>query len=97
MELSPLDLLDAARRWAGEADSVRSTAGMTTAGSASAFSPGVRESAVACSAAWGDAADRIAGHIERCAEGLRHTAELTLSVDADAARSFERPTGGGAG
>lgn len=90
MELSPLDLLDAARRWSGEVDNVRPIAAEVGGQSASAFGHGVQESALACAAAWGDATGRMADHVERCAVGLRHTAELALAADADVAASFHR-------
>ena len=90
MELSPLDLLDAARRWSAEADVLRPMSAEVRGQSASAFGHGVQESALACAAAWGDATGRMADHVERCAAGLRHTAQLALSVDADVAASFHR-------
>ena len=94
MELSPLDLLDAARRWSAEADVLRPMSAEVRGQSASAFGHGVQESALACAAAWGDATARIIGQVEHCAEGLRHTAQLALSVDADVAASFHRLVGG---
>ena len=94
MELSPLDLLDAARRWCREADVLHPVSDQVRGQPASAFGHGVRESALACVAAWGEATDVIAGRVERCAEGLRHTAGLAVSVDADVAASFDRLAGG---
>lgn len=97
MELDPFDLLDAARRWSREADVLHPVAAEVRSQGASVFGHEVRESALVCAAAWGDAAGRITGRVERCAEGLRRTAGLVLSVDADVAASFDRLAGGRGG
>ena len=93
MELSPPELIDAARRWSGAADGLRPAATEVRGQPASAFGDGVRQSALACAVGWGDATGRVADRVERCADGLRHTARLALSVDADVAASFDRLAG----
>ena len=93
MQLSPLDLLDAARRWREEVDVLGPVAAKVANLPASAFCPGVLESARTCAAVWADAADRIIDDAGRCAEGLRDTAELGRVVDADVAAAFDRMAG----
>ena len=97
MQLSPLDLLDEARRWSGEADRLRQVPHEVAGQETSAFGPALREDALACAAAWGDATGQLAARVEGCADGLRHTAELVATIDAEVAASFHRLAGGRGG
>ncbi len=90
MELNPLDLLEASRRWFGESDELSSIAEELRGLPVSGFAPDLRASAAACAAGWGSATDAVVSRVERCAEGLRHTAELGIAVDAEAASAFRR-------